>query len=386
MKNIFFNAHHSPIGAFSSFTLGFKGNKGGLGIELSKPADENVYIGLEAKDGKYFETLPFFNGAKDESERYDIEKRSGGMKNNVIVPFKDVKREFKLCSDRFTAGDLTFTIYSKAASVPDPEEASDDEMKKAIVPAVLIEMTVDNTKGSKMRRAFLGYQGNDVYSSMRRLDDSAPGEITGIGQGRITAIATKCEGAVSATGFTMEKILSETEESNFKFGLGDVAAIIMDVPKGVIKTFKFAVAFYHGGIVTSGIDASYYYTRYFKNIEDVEEYALNNYDGFKEECIKSNAIVENSNLTDDRKFMLIQSVRSYYGSTEFLQHDGKPFWVVNEGEYRMMNTFDLTVDQLFYEMKLNPWTVKNELDMFKERYSYHDNVKFPGCKENIRVE
>lgn len=381
MKNIFFNAHHSPIGAFSSFTLGFKGNKGGLGIELSKPADENVYIGLEAKDGKYFETLPFFNGAKDESERYDIEKRSGGMKNNVIVPFKDVKREFKLCSDRFTAGDLTFTIYSKAASVPDPEEASDDEMKKAIVPAVLIEMTVDNTKGSKMRRAFLGYQGNDVYSSMRRLDDSAPGEITGIGQGRITAIATKCEGAVSATGFTMEKILSETEESNFKFGLGDVAAIIMDVPKGVIKTFKFAVAFYHGGIVTSGIDASYYYTRYFKNIEDVEEYALNNYDGFKEECIKSNAIVENSNLTDDRKFMLIQSVRSYYGSTEFLQHDGKPFWVVNEGEYRMMNTFDLTVDQLFYEMKLNPWTVKNELDMFKERYSYHDNVKFPGCKE-----
>ncbi|WHY75108.1 hypothetical protein [Fictibacillus enclensis] len=29
-KNIFFNAHHSPMGAFSSFTLGFHG-KGGSG-------------------------------------------------------------------------------------------------------------------------------------------------------------------------------------------------------------------------------------------------------------------------------------------------------------------------------------------------------------------
>ncbi|MDM5197310.1 hypothetical protein QUF79_04605 [Fictibacillus enclensis] len=29
-KNIFFNAHHSPMGAFSSFTLGYHGNGGGL--------------------------------------------------------------------------------------------------------------------------------------------------------------------------------------------------------------------------------------------------------------------------------------------------------------------------------------------------------------------
>lgn len=45
--------------------------------------------------------------------------------------------------------------------------------------------------------------------------------------------------------------------------------------------------------------------------------------------------------------MLTHSIRSYYGSTQLLDADGKPFWVVNEGEYRMMNTFDLTVDQMF---------------------------------------
>mgnify|MGYP005838772085 CR=1 FL=1 len=46
MKNIYFNAHHSPIGAFASFTLGYRGAKGGLGLELGKPADENVFIGV----------------------------------------------------------------------------------------------------------------------------------------------------------------------------------------------------------------------------------------------------------------------------------------------------------------------------------------------------
>ena len=50
MKNIFFNAHHSPMGAFASFTLGFPGAKGGLGMELKGPANENVYIGLEKPD------------------------------------------------------------------------------------------------------------------------------------------------------------------------------------------------------------------------------------------------------------------------------------------------------------------------------------------------
>lgn len=60
-KNIFYNTQHAPIGSFSSFTLGFKGNRGGLGLELGKPADENVYIGLQSRDGGVYEALPFLH-------------------------------------------------------------------------------------------------------------------------------------------------------------------------------------------------------------------------------------------------------------------------------------------------------------------------------------
>jgi xylan 1,4-beta-xylosidase len=128
MKNIFFNAHHAPIGAFSSFTLGFRGASGGLGLELGAPANQNVYIGLEQKEGGYYEVLPFFKGMEDESKRYDVENTSSESKRNEMVEFQNIEREFKLCSDRFKAGDLTFTIYSQVAPVPNPEKASEEEM------------------------------------------------------------------------------------------------------------------------------------------------------------------------------------------------------------------------------------------------------------------
>ncbi|KGP85302.1 glycoside hydrolase family 52 protein, partial [Paenibacillus sp. MAEPY1] len=73
-KSIFYNAHHSPIGAFASFTLGYKGAKGGLGLELGKPADQNVYIGLQSRDSENYEALPFFEAVEDASVRYDVEK------------------------------------------------------------------------------------------------------------------------------------------------------------------------------------------------------------------------------------------------------------------------------------------------------------------------
>ena len=44
----------------------------------------------------------------------------------------------------------------------------------------------------------------------------------------------------------------------------------------------------------------------------------------------------------------------------------------------MCNTLDLTIDQLFVGLEMNPWTVRNELDWFLQRYSYTDTVRFPG--------
>lgn len=383
-RNRFYNAHHAPIGAFASFTLGFRGAKGGLGLELGKPADQNVYVGLEsaAHPGLY-QALPFFQSDEDESRRYDVEKEADGEADGAprILPFadSDIRRELLLGTDTWEAGDLTFRIYSQARSVPEPSSASEAELKDALVPAVLAELTVDNRKGTRSRRAYFGYQGNDPYSNMRFLDDTTGGALKGIGQGRITAIATDDPNARSALGFGLDKILGAKLEENWKFALGMNGVLVADVPAGEKKTFRFAVCFYRGGEATSGIDTRYYYTKLFANIDEVAAYALSRFDELKESCLQAEQLLEGAKLSDDQKFMLRHAIRSYYGSTQLLSRaNGDPLWVVNEGEYRMMNTFDLTVDQLFYELKMNPWTVRNELDLFTERYSYRDTVRFPN--------
>ncbi|MCM3441584.1 glycoside hydrolase family 52 protein [Metabacillus halosaccharovorans] len=381
-KNQFFNAHHSPIGSFSSFTLGFPGSGGGLDLELGRSPRKSVFIGVESKEQEgLYDALPFFDVGDDESKRYDIENPDPDQnKPKIIFPFpkNEITRDFKLGTDTWKAGDITFTVYSQAESVPDPQTATDEEMKLTIVPAVIAELTIDNTKGTKTRRAFFGYEGNDPYSSMRRLDDTCEG-ISGVGQGRITSIVSASPDVRSAMHFSMENILTTPFEENWTFGLGPIAAMIMDVPAGTSRTYQFAICFHRSGYVTAGLDASYYYTNYFSNIESVAAYALENAAAIIERAEKSNSLVDNAtHLSEDQKFMMAHSIRSYYGCTQFLETEGQPFWIVNEGEYRMMNTFDLTVDQLFFEMKMNPWTVKNELDMFVKRFSYEDNVRFPN--------
>ncbi|WEG11309.1 glycoside hydrolase family 52 protein [Pullulanibacillus sp. KACC 23026] len=381
-RNQFFNAHHSPIGAFSSFTLGFPGAGGGLDLELGRSPKKNVYIGVESKDqAGRFEALPFFHYSdEDESKRYDIENPDPNPdKPKIIFPFnqENVERKFQLGTDTWAAGDLSFTIYSQAVSVPEPKSAQSDELKLAIVPAVIAELTIDNTEGQRPRRAFFGYEGSDVYSSMRRLDDTMAGA-KGVGQGRLTAITSLDPDVKSALQFSLENILTNEIEANWTFGLGPIGAMIMDVPAGEKKTYQFAISFYRNGLVTAGLDASYYYTNYFKDIEEVSFFTLTHFEEIKRRALQSNELLNAAHLSEDQTFMMAHAIRSYYGSTQLLDVDGEPFWNVNEGEYRMMNTFDLTVDQLFFELKMNPWTVKNELDMFVKRFSYQDTVRFPN--------
>lgn len=384
MKNQFYNAHHSPIGAFASFTLGYKGNKGGFGLELDKAADQDIYVGLESVDGTHFDAFPFFSGSNDEASRYDVENQGQSTDTKespqTIVPLCDdqITRDLKLGSDTFTSKELSFTIYSPTKGIPDPQTADKEALRKVLLPAVLIEVTIDNRHCDKDRRAFFGFSGNDPYTGIRRFDDVSEGAYSGVGQGRHLGLMSNSDHVTSASGFTLEKILSETLIENHTFGLGATGTLLFQVPANEITTYKIVACFYRDAYVTAGLDTKYYYTTLFNNIEEVGIYAMENFDTLKQACIKSDELLAKETLSDDQRFMMIQSIRSYYGSTQLLINDDQPFFIVNEGEYRMMNTFDLTVDQLFFEMKLNPWTVRNELDMFLSRYSYQDTVRFPG--------
>ena len=398
MKPHNFNAHHSPMGAFASFTLGFRGAQGGLGLELGGPANQNIYVGVQ-DENRIVHLLPFYGAAgADEALRYDVEGQSANPDECHVghagdaPPLRPVRlqplpqsaftRDFQLCSDTWTAPEFSFTIYSPVRSVPDPANASDDDLQFALLPAVLCELTIDNSLGQQPRRAVFGFTSHDPYSGMRRLDDTSGGAFCGIGEGRHLAIAARGmpEQVQAALGFSVDNILNEPLPANYAFALGKCGLLLGEVPAGEKRTFQFAVCFHRDGFATAGLAMRYYYTRFFPDIESVAAYALANFAALKTAAIEANALANNALLSDDQKWMFCHAVHSYYGSTELLDYQSKPVWVVNEGEYRMMNTFDLTVDHLFWELRQNPWVVKNQLDWFADRYSYQDKVRFPNDK------
>ena len=376
---LFFNAFHAPIGAHASFTLGCRGRKGGLGLEMGGPAQENVYIGLESADGTAFEALPFFEPGGFMSSRYDHSAESQKPARAGLQEFaaESISRRFAAGTDCWQAGDLTCTLFSHGQAAPCPETAPIEQQKQVYCPAVTAELTIDNRQGQRTRRAFIGYTAGNSMDSMH-LMEQLPAPYCGIAKGNSTAMVTHAAGAIATQGFCPADILTEDIPANHHLGLGDTGLLIFEAPAREQCTFQVAICFYRGGIVTSGEATSYWYTRFFESLEQVGVYTLDAFADNKKAALETDERFEASHLNDHQRFQLAHAIRSYYGSTQLLDWDGKAFWVVNEGEYRMMNTFDLTVDQLFFEMKQNPWTVRNELDMFVNRYSYTDTVHFPG--------
>src|SRR5438034_720443 len=83
--NINFNAQHAPMGAFMSFTCGHFGSGGGIGLEIGRPANQNIYIGVK-EGGRRSPTaircLPFLHGFGKTlavgEEHYSVEHASPG--------------------------------------------------------------------------------------------------------------------------------------------------------------------------------------------------------------------------------------------------------------------------------------------------------------------
>jgi hypothetical protein len=389
MSSPFFNAHHSPVGAFATLTLGQPGAKGGFGLERGGPADEEVFIAIQDAKGPNFRALPFFSGADStDAARYDVEAVSGSTPGEkrlpVLRPFAttEIAREFELCRDTWRAGDLSFSIHTQTPSVPDPATASTAALRDALVPAVWAELTIDNRSGGAPRRGFFGFAGKDPYSFPRTWEGEG---FVAVGQGPHLGIyARPAAGLSPGQGFSPGHILSPAHPRNARFGLGGTTGFVLEVPAGEVRVFAFAIAFFRGGVATTGLATRYLYTRLFSDLDAVGRHALALHPGIIAASARPAGWDAVQKLPADRRFQLIHAIRSYYGSTELLEaEDGTPLWVVNEGEYRMMNTFDLTVDHLFFELRQNPWVVRNQLDWFRTRYTYVDEVVDPVTKKRF---
>lgn len=290
-----------------------------------------------------------------------------------MVSADELERELGWASDEWRHGPLRLRLLSPFGDVPAPgsDEAA---MKQAVCPVVLAELELDNRNGGAPAELLFALEGIN-----RPLSDSTQGQLLGVASGSAWGVA-------ALPGKGVEEV-QDFDVIGATFGerrprvrrLGNTGGVMLTVGAGEVGRLVLALGTYQAGIITTGLDTRFYYTRYFGKLEEAMSFALENAGEYREEARLRDAELAASGLSSERRFLLAHATHGYLASTQLLlREDGSPLWVVNEGEYRMMNTLDLTVDQLFWELRYHPWTTGNVLDLFVERYSFTDEVKHSG--------
>jgi xylan 1,4-beta-xylosidase len=397
--NISFNAQHSPIGAFASFTCGHFGSRGGLAAQIGKPANQDLFIGVKQGD-RYSETplkcLPFYNGANaSAAAAFEVEQANPDTTPQVVsYTAEQIKRHYGWATDRWVTEDFSFTIYTPFGPLPDPEPSHDgvalgvQESRYRLLPAIVAELTVDNTKGTAPKTAVFAINFPDPGARIIDRDlEAATGfawrDQFGVVGRLITSDKRNAQGqgdVVYGDAFPIMRWTPDQavkDRSNPVHLIGSCPGIGFTVPAGQKQTLRLVIGFYNPGLVTTRLTGQYRYTRLFTNIEDVLARGLDFSQQLITDAHHRDQALLSSGLSADQQFLIAHATRSYHGSTQLLDVAGQPWWIVNEGEYCMMNTLDLSVDQVFFELRLNPWVVRNLLENFVRYYSYHDQVKDP---------
>ena len=357
------------MGAHSSFTLGMFGAPGGMALERGAPANEGAFVGYQTASGKIY-SMPFSEGMSNDAERYS---QDDSNLDSALFVFGEeaIERKYNWATDRFSAPGLAFEVITPFFSIPDPATADEASLKFASCPASFVRMVVEN-KSEEAWEGFFAIHCDQYWSP---LSDRGLG-LKGFASRERMGFAT--DAAVEEfCDFGVEQAFARTHTSP-NFMLGPVAGCRFSVPAGESREVIFALGYYIGGQATFNYPSKYWYTRHFDNIDAVFTYALEQRDRYLEEALERDQELLATGLSEDQQFLLSHATRSYYGSTEWLVDEkGKPLWVVNEGEYLMMNTLDLTVDMMFFELRWNAWTVRNVLEQFVDRYSYEDALFDP---------
>ncbi len=365
--NIYFNAHHAPIGAYATFTLGYAGANGGFGQQQKLPGTQSTYVGVVERGA--ITALPFF----DPSISPDV----GAYAQNAVT------RDFRVASDTFATADFSFALFSPVRSIPNPtgtptgtghgpltgrSTSGSHAIRDVLLPAIFAELVIDNILGTAPKTGFFAVSGG----SAAVLDAGTTGVSFGTGSEQ-TAIATDHAGATAFAAADLATGLAGNGNG------GDVGGIAVTVPAGKSARVRFALCFFAGGTITKTRATSFWYTQYYASLAAVVAAATTNLPARVASFAKDNLLVDNATVTPNQKFLLSQAIHSYYGNTAFLfDTTGAPWWIVMEGQYQYMNTFDLTVDQVFFEIGMNPWTVRNVLENSYNHYSYQTGVELPG--------
>ncbi len=369
-----FHAQHSPMGACWSFTLGRFGSRGGFALRPGQVPSHDLYIGV--KQGNRTSPaplvcLPF----------YQPPDPSNVNPNLTTFPHQ-VQRHYGFATDRWVTPDFEFTMYTPFGGIVEPGSYHPAMLRVCLMPAIVAELTIDNTAGTETRTGVFAMNFHQPGAHILPAQHGWRGKKrVGFGLGRHIGVQATLE---------HDRVISSQEEpfailrgapdeglgaSTPVHGLGTCPGFGFEVPPGKRQTLLIALGVYLDGIVTTGIEGRHYYTRHFSDLSDVLDQALRGIDPIRSGSQELDRSLLESGLSPDQQFLIAHATRSYYSNTQLLDVAGEPVWVVHSGDSGRMNVMDDAIDQAFWELRYNPWVVRNRLDNFVKHYGYHDQLK-----------
>jgi hypothetical protein len=366
-----FHTHHGAFGAYGSFTLGRIGAGGGFNVHDGRgPARGGIHIGVVRSDTARF--LPFSIPTPADLKAFAVELEGKDFREVSTWPAESVERRLGWGTDSWAASEISFRLATPFGPVPDPRALGWDALRPHILPAVWAEMELDNSRSREPALAVFGLTPGDTGAGPVGL----PGLVGADLQGLWGVAAPAASGATPFAGFAFLESFGQDLTVATPHWLGTSFGLCWRLEPGERRRMRFALGWHLAGPATSGLSTRYAYNRHWKDLGEILAEAVARTDTAWETARARDAELEK--LTPERRWMLAHATRGYFGNSQLLEReDGTPAYVVNEGEYCMMNTLDLSVDQVFFERRFFPWAVREILDLVADRHSFLDRLKVP---------
>ncbi len=373
VPEIDFYSQHGVWGAYSSLVLGRVGQGAGMVVGDVRPPRTSLYAGYRVGRDEP-RLLPFGTGKSwgiGAAAYREDQSADNGKHPPKYSWFKadEIERLVSFSGEEWKAGSFSLRIISFFGEVPDPLALKPGQARDSFRPAVYARLSFDNRKGEGPMTGLFALQG-----IRRPLSDSTAGELLGMASDTSWGFAIRpAPGIEEVMDWSVVDAAFDGDRPLRR--LASEGGLRFRVAPGEKSEFLIAIGVFRGGIVTSGRPAHAYYSCLFRDLEEVLENALDGSRGALDAARRLDEQLDGSGLCEDRKFLLAHAAHSYLANTELLlSESGEPMFVVNEGEYQMMNTLDLTVDQAFWEARFSPWTLRNEIDSLLEFSSYQDSL------------
>lgn len=369
-----FHTHHGAFGSLGSFTLGRFGAPGGFNVhDGSRPGSDEVFVGM-ARAGEGLRVLPFSSRKEADTTNF-VEGSPLGERIEVsLVEPASIARTLALGTDAWVWPEGKLTLHTPFGEVPDPREGW-EALRDAVLPGIVAVLEFDNRGHDQDATAVFALGGKDPGAGLLDIP-----EVVAIGrQGRDGLAAPADSGARPIAGFDLGLCLDRDSRPREPHWLGSCFGLAWTVPARSVLRVPVALGWFHEGTATHGLRASYAYSHLYSGLEDVLGSILRRAGRLEDSATALDASLAGSGLSPERTWILSHAVRGYFGNSQLLRTEsGDPVWAVHEGEYAMINTLDLSVDQVFFEERHFPWVVRELADLFAARHAFVDRLRVPG--------